>query len=124
MSVAKNTLVSGSREKSLEIMVLRPPPQAARTGVCDGPSSSRRSSALTSPTLMLRSSPFPGLRCPVNVQPSLLFYTDSQVLHRSHETLRQHSSASKIGAPTPSNSSSNLRHPLDMLATKCYVFSI
>jgi hypothetical protein len=35
--VAKNTLVSGSLEKSLEIIVLRPPPQAVHTSVCLSP---------------------------------------------------------------------------------------
>src|SRR5215217_8892275 len=63
MSVAKNTLVSGSREKSLEIITLRPPPQAARTGVCDRlsrqQSSRRRTSARSSPKPTLRSSPSP-----------------------------------------------------------------
>src|SRR5215203_7373779 len=90
MSVAKNTLVSGSREKSLEIMVLRLPPQAARTSVCDRlsreQSSRRRTSARSSPTL--RSSPFPRLRCPVNVQPIALFYTVGHLLHRRSATLR------------------------------------
>src|SRR5829696_6950075 len=92
MSVAKNTLVSGSREKSLEIMVLRPPPQAARTSVCDrlsrGESSKRRTSARSSPKPTLRSSPFPRLRCPVNVQPIAPFYTVGHLLHRSSATLR------------------------------------
>src|SRR5215217_3494598 len=91
MSVAKNTLVSGSREKSLEIMVLRLPPQAARTSVCDRlsreRSSRRRTSARSSPTL--RSSPFPRLRCPVNVQPIALFYTVGHLLHRRSATLRK-----------------------------------
>src|SRR5215217_222772 len=50
MSVAKNTLVSGPREKSLEIMVLCPPPQAGRTSVCDH-LSSRESSSPTTPAL-------------------------------------------------------------------------
>src|SRR5215207_1704635 len=93
MSVAKNTLVSGSREKSLEIMVLRPPPQAARTSVCDRvsreQSSRRRTSARSSSELTLRSSPFPRLRCPVNVQPIALFYTVDNLLHRSAGKLGQ-----------------------------------
>src|SRR5215212_2365130 len=93
MSVAKNTLVSGSREKSLEIITLRPPPQAGRTSVCDRlsreESSRRRTSAHSSPKPTLRSSPFPRLRCPVNVQPIALFYTVGHLLHRSAGTLRQ-----------------------------------
>ena len=44
------------------------------------------SAALSSPKLTLRSSPFPGLRCPVNVRPIFLFYTDGHVFHRNHET--------------------------------------
>src|SRR5215204_3501590 len=92
MSVAKNTLVSGSREKSLEIMFPRPPPQAARTSVCDrlsrDQSSRRRTSARSSPKPTLRSSPFPRLRCPVNVQPIALFYTVGHLLHRRSATLR------------------------------------
>src|SRR3712207_982034 len=80
MSVAKNTLVSGSCEKSLEIMVLRLPPQAARTNVC-GYSSRRASSSRRFSALPLRPNSCCGLRLsPASDAPSTYTLSSHSIL--------------------------------------------